>query len=529
MMKKKHLYQAGALACLLLIGASEADASIKRYNAKSDAGAEVLDYIENERRQKRANQMTEDQLQLRDDVAQMEKSLQRPVQQGEKQPISVEGDDMYYDQQTGAVYARGNVRVTELDAKRVITDRVDGNIKTTIYKAEDLAHMLQLTPGMPPLTADGYQLIYNFTDKTGTMENVRGKNGQKYFYAKHMEFYPEKVVLYDGWQSDCGAESPHYRMSAKSIELFQDYMVIHKAKYYLGAVCVYGKEEVVKTYEESDEKFFPNLDWDSDNGLEIGYDIERNIAKNTKVYADLLYITGNHRDINGWNGFKNIYGANWSNGGNSVTVETGWYADGSNRWLRKTPTFKYSYGNRIGKLPLRYSLSYENGRWSQERDNKKIKSRHKSYGASLSHDPIYLFGKHTWLNLSTGYSITDESYDDSRVKGWSYDGTLFREFGKKLVLFTGYHYSAYNSTNSVFDYDLDSYSRKLNYGFSLQLGKHDRFVMANEMNMESHSREEVEYFWFHDFHCMTGILKYTERHDSNRDNSIKLKLQFAPW
>jgi len=114
-------------------------------------------------------------------------------------------------------------------------------------------HMLQMTPGMQRLTADGYQLIYNTTEQTGSMENARGKNGKRYFYAKHMEFYPEKVVLYDGWQSECGAEKPHYRMSAKIIELFRTRMVIHKARYYLGSVCVYGREMVIKEYDDIED------------------------------------------------------------------------------------------------------------------------------------------------------------------------------------------------------------------------------------------------------------------------------------
>ena len=127
-MKKlgKGLLCAGLCAACLVPVRGEA-----AYSSGADTGVEVLDYIENERRSRRENQLTEDQLRLMEDAKEMRANLRQPLSTDANAPlpVAIEGDDLFYDQRTGDVYAKGAVKITELDAKRFTTDEARGNLK----------------------------------------------------------------------------------------------------------------------------------------------------------------------------------------------------------------------------------------------------------------------------------------------------------------------------------------------------------------------------------------------------------------
>ncbi|MBQ6758365.1 MAG: LPS-assembly protein LptD, partial [Selenomonadaceae bacterium] len=81
------------VVCAALFVTSTAEAV---YEAKSDTGTGLFDYIENRRREAREQQLTEEQEKLLADIAEAKERLPRAQKEGDQVPAVFEGDDMVY-------------------------------------------------------------------------------------------------------------------------------------------------------------------------------------------------------------------------------------------------------------------------------------------------------------------------------------------------------------------------------------------------------------------------------------------------
>lgn len=507
----KYLLMTGLFAALLASATAEAS-----YRSSTDTHADVLDYIENQRRTERENRLSDEQLQLMDDAKEMTQNLRKPIHEAEPVPVAVEGDDMFYDEASGDVYARGNVRITSMDARRFETEEARGNIKNEEVQIDGKSHVLQMTPGQSRVTLDGYRAVYHYGKQTGKMEEVRGKVGHYYVYGRRIEFYPEKIVIYDGYQTRCGAKVPDYRLSGDLIEIYPDNeILIYQAKYWIKDKIIYSRDYYrvdISPGAENAPHNIPRVGYSNKDGFWISQRFSYDLARKVEAFANIKFYTKRS--------FKNVYGIQWSNAGSYASVQYGHYADGDDNWIKKEPTFIYRYGNRIGKTPFSYSISFEDGRW----EHKGIKSTHTYYGISLSPDTIRL-GSKTWrMNASVSYGVTRESYDHSQVKGFSYGAMMLKDFGPDVTAYLGYHYSASRKDNALFDYGSDDYARRMDYGISVALTPRDRFVFGQTMDMQSRTVRDIDYYWFHDMHCAQIILRYRAKRDS-----WQVRWEFTPW
>ena len=494
------------------------------YSSTGDSGVNVVDYIENRRRGERENRLSEAQKELQKDAAEMVSELRDPIDPAKPLPVAVEGDDMLYDERTGDVYAKGNVRITEIDARRFTSDEMTGNLKEQEVNVPGKGHMLQVPNAVgkknggklsQPADLEGYRIVYNYGTQKGSMEEAKGKIGKYYVYGKRIEFYPERVLVYDGYATRCGAKTPDYRLTGSLIEVYpQKEMIIHNMSLKVKNSTIYSEKEhhVDISPEAQRDTTYPRVGYSNSDGFWMSYRLQYDLASRLDAFADLVYYTKH--------GMRNVYGIEWRNAGSYASVQYGRYVDGDDNWIKKKPTFLYSYSHRIGDLPLSYGLSFEMGRW----ENKGITSTHTKYGLSLTPDTIYLGSKKVRLNLGVGYSITRESYDKSRVDGFSYNGVVVDEFSDNFALYAGYYYSRSNKQNALFNYGLSDYSRKGVAGMSIGITPRDRIVFGTEFNMATHSLKDVDYYWFHDMHCVQMILRYREKRDQ-----WHVTFQFTPW
>ena len=154
--KSAFLVAVFATSCLPSVAFAE-------YHSSTDTAADVLDYIENERRAARENRLSEAQEQLVRDTAAMQAHLRQPMEAHLKPlPTAFEGDELFYDQVTGEFFARGRVKVTEIDNRRVLSDEIKGNALTQDVVVENEAHILQVTPDMAQVDVRGWKLSYNY-------------------------------------------------------------------------------------------------------------------------------------------------------------------------------------------------------------------------------------------------------------------------------------------------------------------------------------------------------------------------------
>ena len=482
------------------------------YRAESDTGTGIFDYIENERRMKRLNAYTPEQEKLVEDSKELGKHLRRPVDPAAI-PVAFEGDDLTYDQTTGEFVAKGKVEIISLDKRRFSSEEADGNTIEQRVHIPGKAHMLQLTDKMPRVTMDGYETHYNYGTSTGTMEKAVGKVDHEYISGKRIEFYPDKVVAYDGTMTRCGAKKPDYHMSAEKIELWpKDRYVMHNVKFWLKGAVLYSRKRYEQKIEEDENKTYPRIGYNKDDGAWISYDYQKPLIPNVSWDSHLFMSSKKGGRSN-----SKIY---WNNAGSHYEVTYGYYEDSDQDWIKKRPSFIYRYEHPIKGTHLNYGLEAEYGRWVGEKS--KIKSNHQFYKLSLWRNPIIF---HRWLLfLYTAYSLTKESYDHSTVDGFNYAAVLGKEFDERTAAYVGYYYTKNNSENSLFDFDLDSYSRKVQSGISYRLTNNDRVVAGIACDVGSGKIEDVDYYWYHDLHCSQIIMRYRAKR-----SQYQFQWQFTPW
>ena len=522
-MKKKRRAQAAVLAMLSALALLPGTALASNHESDTDTGANRLDFIENRRRSIRENTPTQEQADLYRATQEMKEHLRHPVDATKAAPTSFEGDYLTYDQNTGEFIAEGKVHIVQMDGHQF--DAVDGLVTGNTIKEEisvpGKAHMLQITPGQSTITLDGFKTFYRYGAQTGTMEAAEGKVDHQYVTGKKFEFYPDKIIIYDGTATKCNAKKPDYHTSGDKITIYpNDRMVIEHAKFWIKGFVLYSRNRYEQSLKPGEEKQtqYPRVGYSKDDGVWISQNFTvpftDNVSGTAHLYADAKH-GGRSRGTIDWNTPHNHY-----------QIAYGYYEDGDENWIKRDPSFRYRYNNKISQAShLNYNFEVELGRWTKPVDD--ITSMHRYYKVGLSRDPI-LLGRKWFLFLGANYSITQETYNNSNIRGWGWDVSTVKEFDDRWAAYLAYSYSTSNRQKSLFDYDLSDYSRKGQVGFSYRIDDKNRFVLGLGYNFEGNLLEDVDYYWFHDMHCAQFIVRY---HDKRKDSngSWHVSWEFTPW
>ena len=81
-----------------------------------------------------------------------------------------------------------------------------------------------------------------------------------------------------------------------------------------------------------------------------------------------------------------------------------------------------------------------------------------------------------------------------------------------------------NSRNTLFTYNTDDYSRKLESGFSYRIDDKNRLAVGTKYDMDHSEWKNIDYYWYHDMHCAQVILRY-----KSKENSWNVRWEFTPW
>lgn len=497
----------GVLVALTMPGSAAAAV----YHSSSDTGTEILDYIENRHREERANRLSEEQEKLIQDAKTMEATLRQPLDPEQPFPVAFEGEDLTYDESTGEFKAVGNVDIIQMDGHRFQGEEVNGNIEEHVIRVPDKAHMLQLAPNAPRVTLDGYNAVYNYADKTGSMENGKGKAGEYYITGKRFEFYPDRIVVYNGTQTKCGAQKPDYHLSAEKLEIWPKQLIkMYNVKLWAGDMVVASMKYHESDLTEGENNDFPKVGYNKEHGAYIEQDFKYYFTD--KLFARL------HAHVETKHGFRSYGDVQYNDNGFKAQAVYGYFEDKDNVWIQKKPGLILDYSQHFGKTPYGYDLKGEVGRWKSATTT----STHQYYEADLWRDPIVF---HKWLLfLRAGYSVTKESADNSTVRGMKGDVILGKDFDDKWAGFVGYHYTKNNTKNSLFLYGVDDYSKKFDAGLSYRMDDLNRFVVGVKYDLDSKSIKDVDYYWYRDLHCSQVIMRYRAKR-----NKFEVRWQFTPW
>lgn len=499
-------------AGLMMTSAATPQLAQASYHSDTDTGVGVLDYIENERREARENFLTDEQKLLLKDAYEMKRNLREPLDPSKNIPLAVEGDDLLYDQNTGAFSATGSVKITSLDQKRFFSNQVIGNLKATEVNIDGKAHMLQLTPDQARIVLDGYRIQYNYGKKLGSMEDISGKIDHQYIKAKRIELYPDRMVLFQASATKCPGIRPDYHIGAEKIEVYPKVKIVyHNAKMWLGDVPVLSVKKQTVSLNEKDSIKWPRVGYNPDDGFWLRQEVSVPLADRFDIYTDILYTTKHN--------FHNQGGLRWRSKYGTFALVSGFFESNDNKWIKKAPSFTYNFSKHFNALPASWKVAYERGHWSQE----GIHSMHTYYMGGIELDPI-ISGKWRFL-LDADYSITKESYDHNKDHhGISYTASAVNSINDRWALYAGYHYTYLTSKTSVFDFDLDDYRHKFMTGFSYRFSDEDRLVVGTAFDTSSWSLRDVDYYWFHDIHCAQLITRIR-----GKRRQMHFTLEFTPW
>ena len=501
------------------------------YRADSDTGAGRLDIIENMRRVARENEPTAEQKKLLGEMKDMYGKLNKPYDpfnppEGEQVPTAFEGDDLTYDQITGEFVAKGKVHIVQLDGHSFDAPGDEGEITGNTRrqeinidgKAQVLQYPIKKGEQLSKITVEGYRTRYNYGTKMGTMESAKGKVDRQYITGKRFEFYPNRVVVYDGTVTRCSANKPDYHESAKKIIIWpNDRMYLYDVKVWIGNAVLYKKKYMEKDISPGAENVeYPRVGYSKSDGFWIKQRVNTPLIPRINLLTDLY--------ANTKQGVRSKTELAWAIPHYTAKVAYGFYEDGDDNWIKKKPSFITQYNNHFGGLPLSYVVRYESGHWEKVRSSgNNFESTHTEYNFELNHDIIVLPANY-FLLMGVGYQIVKETYNDSTNKGFSYGTTLLKWFDERWAAYTGYNYSRVNANNSLFDYNTADYSQRGEAGVSYRLTKNDRFVAGVGYDLKTGHLRDVDYYWFHDLHCSQVILRY-----SPKKHKWHIDWQFLPW
>ncbi|MBQ7475978.1 MAG: LPS-assembly protein LptD [Selenomonadaceae bacterium] len=512
-----------ALPFVLIFGLSFATISPPKaqaeYKSSSDTSTDIFDYIENRRREERANRLTEEQQKLLNDIEDKKAQLPGEIEPGKPFPVAFEGDDLVYNAATGEFVATGKVDIIQLEGYRFQSEEIRGNVKDQEVRVEDQGHMLQLAPNAPRVTLDGYNMVYNYGTKTGTTDYAVGKADEYYISGKRFEFYPDHVVIYEATQTKCGAHVPDYHVSADRMEIWpEQIMRMYGVHFWIKNNIVGTKDYLERKLETSERPYFPRIGYSKDQGVYIEDTFE------IPLFDNVTGVINAHANTK--QGFRSSAELKYNNRELESRLVFGYYYDRDDNWIKKMPALITHYERHFDKLPMTYKFDYEIGKW---KDN-YVSSTHQKFEVGLTHDPIIIDDKY-FLFLSTSYTITKDNVSDpedrgnTTVKGMNYDIKLAREFDDRFAAFVGYNYTKNNSANSLFEYENpDSYSSKFVAGISYKLTDKDRFVIGCKYNSEAGTLEDVDYYWYRDLHCSTAVLRWRAKR-----KKFEVHWQFTPW
>ncbi len=139
------------------------------------------------------------------------------------EPVEINGDEINYLQQEGAVHVKGNVKI-KYKGMDVTCDEAIYNANTQIANLTGHVKIVRKEG-----TIYGEKVVYNFNTQEATLSDMRMVSPPIYANAKEAKKEgPNEYSLSNGFATTCDLEKPHYRFAAKKIIVYPNVKVIVK-------------------------------------------------------------------------------------------------------------------------------------------------------------------------------------------------------------------------------------------------------------------------------------------------------------
>jgi lipopolysaccharide assembly outer membrane protein LptD (OstA) len=155
-------------------------------------------------------------------------------QAGFSEEVTVNGDEVEYDNEAGLVIATGNVEIVYKGAK-LNADRVTVNMKEKIAVAQGHAR-LEDDRGV----VEGERIEYAFEKRVGTLTATGFRSPPYYGTAEKVEKVGDaEIVAHRASFSTCDYDHPHFHLGAKRVNIFPgEKMQARSVKLYMGNIPI---------------------------------------------------------------------------------------------------------------------------------------------------------------------------------------------------------------------------------------------------------------------------------------------------
>jgi len=148
-------------------------------------------------------------------------------------PITITGDHIEYDTQTGDVVADGHVKATQAD-QTITADHLTGNLQTGQVHAQ--GHVTLTRAGQ---VATGDALTYNYRTRVGQMGNVTSKYGPWNMTGTSLETSQAQGVGYNASMTPCDPKRPAFLVKSKRVVVVpDDHLTAYQSTLYVYGVPV---------------------------------------------------------------------------------------------------------------------------------------------------------------------------------------------------------------------------------------------------------------------------------------------------
>ncbi len=443
----------------------------------------------------------------------VEAATEQEKANGNKPPVVIEADHLYFSDATGEFFAQGNAVVVQNEDK-IIADKIRGNSKQTMIWVDDSASFSQ-TNDKTNVNLTGHNIIYDYKQQSGTIAaaqgTVQGSTNKAYIKGQNLQVASNKMVVHQGWITGCPAIKPDYHVTADKIEIWPgDKLIAYNASFYIKGRRIYTLPKYSKSLNDNDKGEFPRLGYSSDDGLMIAQYLEYPLSNRTSVFADAVYYTKR--------GFEPSYGVINRMPGYTLQFGAVRESNSDDEWITKEPEFSLTTDPiKLGNTPLTAKILLSAGKWKEE----AVAGWRQSYGLSLNHAPIKLADNVT-LNFGMGYQGIHYAYNDTTNHIWSYRVMVQGE-SKKLDWWTGYIHNN-ESGDSPYVYDDIETPRELTAGFIYKLDSKNGLGVNAVYDMSTDKIKDVDYIWRRDLHCWKADITYREKR-----NEWRVKLHTVEW
>ncbi len=439
------------------------------------------------------------------------KAEKKPAKQQQDVPLTIEGDDLFLNDATGEVQASGNVIVTKA-ADVLMTEELRGNTKANEVWIDGVATILQADT-RTKLT--GQRVSYNYSTKTGHMDEMAGLVGAERLKGKMIDLYPQKLVAHEASMTRCPAKVPDYHISASKVEIWPgNKLIAYDAKVWIRNTVIYSIAKYQRSLSENEKSELPRIDYSNGDGVSLQQYFEYPLSKNWAVATDQIYYTRQ--------GYRPQYALINREKDYTVRIDQGHFRDGDSNWIKKEPEFSFNWHERkLGNLPWSYIFTASYGKWE---DHAKT-SWHQDYILYFKRKPIKLSDSLTW-NIGTGLEHKRESYNGMTSTAMRFNTSLSKSVNQRLTVWSEYNYT--QNEDDLFDYNKVNVGRELVGGISYRIDRLNKIAYKKSYDLQKDRTYSDTFIWYRNLHCWDMTLSY-EIKKVEHERKIRWDLAVARW